>query len=142
MVVAGAGSVLVSCSGPPPDGPPVIVVGEDVCASCDMIISDERFACASVAETDRGPSPRLFDDLNCQITYERAHPDEHFLYRWVHDYSGGGWIPAEDAFYVRADALRTPMASGTAAFASREDARALVDSLGEGEIIRDDEREP
>lgn len=137
-----AGSVLVSCGGPSPDGPPVVVVGDDVCASCNMIISDERFACASVAETDRGSVPRLFDDLNCQIAYERAHPDERFGHRWVHDYAGGGWITAEDATYVRSGALRTPMASGTAAFASPDDARALLDSLGEGEIIRDSERGP
>lgn len=109
-----------SCGGRDAAAPPVVRYGESVCADCGMIISDERFACAMIADT---PSEReaslLFDDIGDMLRYEREHGDVHAVRRWVHDYSDKSWLPAEHALYVRSPAIRSPMASGIAAFATR-----------------------
>lgn len=103
-------------------GPPTIVLGDTVCDECGMIVSDARFATATVVEGPRGAEARAFDDFNCQINYERAHPAEPVTARWSHDYLSTAWMPTEDASFLRSPGLRTPMGSGVAAFADRADA--------------------
>lgn len=126
---------LTGCGESDPTAPPQITYGVSVCVDCDMIISDERFASATIVQDDRGgATPLLFDDVGDQIRYERAHPDLEILARWVHDYQTKEWVRADAAFYVRSDRLHTPMASGIAAFAREEDARALATEL-EAEVI-------
>lgn len=95
-----------------------------------MIISDERYATALVVEDDRGrPEALLFDDAGDQIIYERENPTGTVLARWVHDQQTHAWLPAESAWYIRAESLPTPMASGIAAFAHKADAERMAGEL-------------
>ncbi|MGE3163913.1 MAG: nitrous oxide reductase accessory protein NosL [Planctomycetota bacterium] len=130
VVVAGCGSAA-------PDGPPAIRVGDSVCDECGMIISDERFATATIGVGVRGPEPKLFDDFNCQARYEAEHSEMEIVARWSHDYIGAQWLRTEQAHFVTSVGLRTPMASRTVAFAKPEDARALQQSIG-GELLNFD----
>ncbi len=129
--------MLAGCGDEVAGGPPTVRLGEDVCDLCDMIISDERFATATIIEGERGPEPILFDDFNCQINYEREHPDLVVLERWVHDHATLAWLPADAATYLRSDTLHTPMASGIAAFTDRAGAEALQQKV-EGEVLTDE----
>lgn len=131
----GAGiSFATGCDRQASEGPPAIRLGDSVCVQCNMIISDVRFATATIVEGPRGPEPRLFDDFNCQVNHEIENPDLPILRHWVHDHAQPRWIDAADAHFVIAAALRTPMASHTAAFASQADAETTAKALG-GEIL-------
>lgn len=132
-VVLAAVAVLVGCDDNAADAPPQVRLGESPCALCNMIISDERFATATIIEGPRGPEPRLFDDFNCQAQWEAAHADQNIVARWSHDYSTTEWIRTEDAVFVTSPELRTPMASKTAAFATRDAAERARAEVG-GEV--------
>jgi len=116
----------VGCQRGPGDGPPVVRLDNDQCHQCGMIISDERFAAATIIVADRGPEPLLFDDYNCQVNYETEHPDAKIHARWVHDHGSRAWINAEAASFIMSSELRTPMGSNTAAFANPEAAQAAL----------------
>ncbi len=124
-----------ACRQQSPDTPPTVHLDDDMCAQCGMIISDERFACATIIEDDRGlPKPLLFDDLNCLANHQSANPGLTVLRRWVHDHATRTWLPAEDAVYLVSPDLPTPMASHAAAFESRASAEALQRDVG-GDIL-------
>ncbi len=133
--LAAAG--LSGCGRGVESGPPTVRLGETPCAQCGMIISDERFATASVFEGPRGPEARLFDDFNCQRNYEAEQSGETVVARWSHDHSSSAWITTEQAYFVRSPALRTPMASGMAAFGTAQGAESLRREIG-GEVMRFD----
>lgn len=123
-VLAGMGLAIMGCERPDETGPPTVRLGEDVCAECNMIISDRRWATATILQGPRGPEARLFDDYNCQVNYENAHGGETIMARWSHDHGGGGWLPTENATFLISDTLRTPMGSRMAAFSDANGARA------------------
>jgi copper chaperone NosL len=87
-----------------------------------MIINDERFAASILVEGARGAEPRLFDDIGDLIVYEARNPDLRVLARYVKDHSSTEWLAAESAVFLRSPSLHTPMASGIAAYATRESA--------------------
>ena len=126
---------LAACGAVDPNAAPTIVPDASVCVECDMIISDLRFATALVVRDERGGGRALlFDDLGDQLIHEREHPEYDVLARWVHDFATTQWLPAEDACYLRSAQFPTPMASGLAAFASREAAEAKA-AEHSGEVI-------
>jgi copper chaperone NosL len=94
--------------------PPSIRYGEDACARCRMIISDDRFAAALV--TRDGETMR-FDDVGCLVEHEAGRPSSPAAAAcWVRDSTGGGWLDARAATYVRSPEGRSPMAYGLTAF--------------------------
>jgi len=116
------------------DGPPAIHLGNSVCDQCNMIISDERFATATIISGPRGPEPRLFDDFNCQINYETEHAEQTVLGRWSHEHDDSQWLATKDAYFLISPRLRTPMASQAAAYISKEAAEQAKEEHG-GEIM-------
>ncbi len=104
--------------------PPVIRYGEDACAHCRMIINEPPYA--SAVETAEGEI-RKYDDFNCMFRdSERSRPRRY----WVHDYGKPDrWLDGMKTFYVRADALQTPMGSRTLAVATREEAERKAQQL-------------
>jgi len=125
---------LVGCRGDDASGPPAVRYGDSICVECGMIISDERFATATIVQGDRGNEPLLFDDFNCQMIFEAKHTDLIVTDRWSHDHSSSEWLHMADAWYVKSDKLHTPMASHIAAFSTREAAEAFASPL-EGETL-------
>ena len=130
--------------------PPDIRYGEDVCAECNMIISDPRFAAAYA----RGRNPRAavrargdiqsrvrareamqnnaqlqqlaFDDIGDMLLYATKHPEQKIVGSYVHDYQTEEWLDAADAHFVISSAIATPMGHGIAAFATEENAQAFA----------------
>ncbi len=128
-LIAAAGLALTGCGNQPADGPPAIRLGHDVCAECNMIISDARWATATIVPGPRGPEPRLFDDFNCQVNFENEHADAEIVARWSHDHATAEWLRTEGAHFLFTRDLRTPMGSNAAAFAGRTDAEAAAGAI-------------
>lgn len=123
--------------GAKPSGPqpPDIAFGRDVCEQCGMIISEARFACATVL--DDGNSHK-FDDIGEMVMYHMDHPDQQVSAYFVHDYNTEKWMRGEPAFYVQSDSLKTPMGHGLAAFAAKADAEAYAAKVA-GKVFNFDE---
>jgi len=102
--------------------PPEIAYGQDVCERCGMIISEDKFA---AAYWTAGGQERRFDDIGGMIAYDTENSEDVASY-WVHDFGTGEWMRAEEATYVLDSNLMTPMGFGIAAFADKEQARALA----------------
>lgn len=120
---------LASCDEAPTDGPPTVRLAHDLCAECNMIISDERWATATIVEGTRGPESRLFDDFSCQVRYEHTHPELAIIARWSHDHATLEWIPTESAVFLVSDSIVSPMGSGMAAFMSVNFAASPLNSV-------------
>lgn len=113
----GAGTLLVialvSGCGKPDDGPQPIALGEDDCGLCRMIISEQNYA----AQARFDGKVENYDDIGC--LGERLGGAAQPQAMWVADQSSGAWIDARAAVFVHAPELKTPMASGLAAFSDR-----------------------
>ncbi len=124
-------ATISACTAPQPDAPPAIFLDDDMCAQCGMIISDKRFAGATIVRNDREEQePLLFDDFNCMVTHEQALTEYTVVRRWVHDHGTGAWVNAREATYLCSPSLRTPMASHVAAFEQRTSAASMRNSIG------------
>lgn len=130
--------VLAACRAPAvdPARPPAIRYGEDICDRCGMIISDERFAAGLVVETEPGRyDQRIFDDIGGMFAYMAEEGDAlPIVAAYVHDYGNKEWIRAEDARFVQAADLHSPMGFGLAAFALENDAAAQA-AAWQGQVL-------
>jgi copper chaperone NosL len=126
-----AAALLSACSSQP-EGPrpPEILYEQDVCVSCGMIISEARFAAATVLTDGEG---RKFDDIAEMLVYHMEHPTEQVAAWFVHDYEDEHWIRAETAYFVHSDALKSPMGGNIVAFEDETAANALAAEL-QGEV--------
>ncbi len=131
LVLAGASA---GCGRESGIAPPEIRYGQDTCAVCGMIISDERFAAGLVTGTAPRYQALAFDDLGCLLGYERDTPDAPVAARYVRDFQAPQWRAAETAFYVHGPALHSPMAFNLAASADAAGAAALAAARG-GDVL-------
>jgi copper chaperone NosL len=113
--------------------PPDIRYGEDVCAECNMIISDPRYAAAYAHEISAGRYEQLaFDDIGDMLVHAAKHPEHKVVGWYVHDYKSEEWLEAPSAHFVVSSEIVTPMGHGFAASATEEDAQALaLETAGE-----------
>lgn len=97
-------------------GPEPINYGKDACDHCRMTIMDSKFGAELV--TSKGKVFK-FDDVNCMVNFGAKLPgglDEaaHVL---VADMEQPfTLVPVQEACFVRADEVRSPMGSRVAAF--------------------------
>ncbi len=105
--------VLLAACAKPDNGPQPIALGEDDCGLCKMIISEQNYA----AQARFDGTTEKYDDIGC--LGERLAGATAPQAMWVADQRSGAWIDARAAVYVHAPELKTPMASGLAAFADR-----------------------
>jgi copper chaperone NosL len=134
LALAAALLLLQGCGGGATLDPPEISYGQDVCVQCGMIVSDERFAAATV-ERDAGGrvSKAILDDFGCLLARETAGAT--MLRRWVRAHAGDAWIDAERATFLHSRAIHSPMAFGLAAFADPAKATEAGRTLG-GDVLR------
>lgn len=113
--------LLAGCPAPaqPLDAPPDVRYAVDPCDRCQMIVSEERFAAAYV--TPAGET-RRFDDLGCLTAFLQERPEE-VAQAWAHDHETRAWVRAQEATFVRAPGVITPM--GTGLVAARTNGQAL-----------------
>lgn len=115
--------------------PPAIRYGEDLCAECNMVISDPRFAAGYVYEVSEGRYRSLaFDDIGDLLVHMAKHPEHTIIAWYVHDYQSEEWLDATTAYYVVGEQIRTPMNHGIAAHATEAAATAMAVSLA-GEVM-------
>ncbi|HET9053813.1 MAG TPA: nitrous oxide reductase accessory protein NosL [Cyclobacteriaceae bacterium] len=108
--------LLFSCK-PEPEA---LRYGHDVCHTCKMTLVDKKYGAELV--TAKGKVYK-FDDVNCMAGFIHSGylNDQTISLTLITDYAQPGTlIPAEAAFYLKSDNLRSPMASGIAAFGSGE----------------------
>lgn len=115
-------------------GPRPINFGNDSCAFCKMTLMDPHYGAEIV--TKKG---KVFvaDDVNCLVKYIKsgslAADDIAGIY--VTDYSRKGvLLDVQKAVYLRSEVLKTPMASGLAAFAKLEELNTIRTSAN-GEVL-------
>lgn len=111
VAIAAAGAAAACRTGA--DGPPRIDVDRTACAHCGMLISEPVYAAAYQA---RGAEARVFDDIKCLLEAAGGEPDRTSLRFWFHDARDGAWIAGDQAVFVAAPSLRTPMGGGLVAF--------------------------
>jgi copper chaperone NosL len=120
--------LLAACStGSGEPQPPEIHYGEDVCDACGMLISDAKFAAATVEEDG---TAHKFDDIGDLVSHYAAHPGTKVKAYFVHDYPSEKWLRAENAYFVKSEQIHTPMAHGIAAYADRVTAEAAAQKYG------------
>lgn len=119
--------MTVTCSNSPDlETPPEIRYGEDACDRCLMIINEARYAASYVTEAG---DVRRFDDIGEMFAYTQEVPETIIVF-WVHDYEKEEWIKGNEAHYVAADGLRTPMGFDIVAFSTLEEAESLAAETG------------
>lgn len=136
VLIAGflVAATASSCAKPTdPLAAPDIAYGEDVCEQCGMIISEARFAAASIVEVDGNTAPRRFDEVGDMLAYHRTNSDIPVRRWYVHDYDTEAWLDAEAAYFVVANEIRGPMGSKIAAFSTHERASEFASAVA-GEV--------
>jgi copper chaperone NosL len=96
--------------------PEPLQFGTDLCHTCKMTIMDHKFGGEVV--TRKGKVYK-FDDVNCMVNFLNSGylEEREIVYKLVVDYAQPGkLIDATTAFYVKSAEVRSPMASGVAAF--------------------------
>lgn len=110
--------VLAGCGSPQPA---TVVVGQDLCEHCQMLITDARFVTQVV--TTKGKAYK-FDSIECMVDFlaTDALAADEIHSAWVTDYNEPGkWIKAEEARYLQSVNIRSPMGANLAAFSSLQD---------------------
>lgn len=118
------GLFLAACaqqSGEP--RPPTLAIGRDVCDACGMIISEAKFAAATV--TADGKTLK-FDDAGEMFSYHAKNANLQVRGWFVHDYNSQQWIPGTTAFYVVAKDVKSPMGTGVVAFGDKNAAETFA----------------
>ncbi len=120
--------LMLSCS----KGPEPIVVGRDVCEYCKMVIADKRFAAEVITKKGR---VYKFDAIECMIAYYNEN-EQDIRSAYVVDFnSPNTFLPAESAYYVRSEGIRSPMGMNLSAFKSKEEAERAIREAKGGEIL-------
>jgi copper chaperone NosL len=116
-ITVGILLLLISCS----TQPVPIEFGKDACYTCKMTMMDPKFGAEIV--TKKGKVYK-FDDVNCMLgfyhsDFEEQEKIKHLLV--VNFAQPGQLIDATNSWYLKSDSIRSPMASGIAAFATDEE---------------------
>lgn len=127
MLLAASLVFLFGCEPEIGDGPPNLNLGQDLCVHCNMIISDQRYAAASIVLIDGKKRVLAFDDTGDLLDYHVANPQIEVIKRYVGDANTRAWIEFEKAHFVHAPTVHTPMGSGILAYASEADAQAAAE---------------
>ncbi len=95
--------MLAACAPEQSTGPAEVRWDRDVCARCNMAVSDRHYA-AQLRGAAAGERTRLykFDDLGCAVIWleQQDWKDDPRTEIWVTDYESGEWLDAREASYV------------------------------------------
>jgi copper chaperone NosL len=118
--------IITSCS----KQPQPINYGEDECEFCKMIVMDKRYGAELV--TDKGKI-YFFDSIECLVGYidNQKMTKDNYTSLWVSNYADpGNIIDAENAIYLKNDALRSPMGLNTLAVETEIQLEPIVKEYG------------
>jgi copper chaperone NosL len=125
-------AVVLSACQEPPAKPVDIKTETDQCTSCKMPIQDARYAAEMV---DHNGTMRKFDEVGCLVTYIKNKVPRHdFRAIFVSDYDGKQWLKADEAVFVKSEAIKTPSDGGVVAFRDKTRADAVASQF-KGQVI-------
>ena len=120
-------AILSACT-PKPEP---LAYNSDTCHACKMTLTDEKYGAELV--TTKGKVFK-FDDINCMVNFFNSGDvaETDIAFKLVMDYSNParGLFPADEAFYLFSDQLRSPMASEVAAFEKEDSMKAMKKKIG------------
>lgn len=113
--------------------PAKINYGEDICAACLMIISEQKYSAQYILSDG---SVKKFDDIGCMVNYIKNTQNEidRISAIYVRDFESNNWINAKEADFVYSWQIKTPMGYGFIAFTNDYEARNFIKSNGGKEI--------
>lgn len=117
--------------------PKPIKYGVDQCAYCKMTVSDARFGTQLISKKGRVYN---FDDVQCMIAYVKEQKIEKDAVAafYLPDFESKNLVIAEEMFYLKSEALKSPMRGNIAAFSTEADLIKVQGSLGGERISWDD----
>lgn len=118
--------------------PEPLVYGTDMCHACKMTLMDPKFGAEIV--TKKGKVYK-FDDVNCLVNFYSSDYEERSNLQQivVADFATENkLIDVTSAYFIRAEAVRSPMASGVAAFGSQDELNSF-NNQWKGELLTWDE---
>lgn len=121
---------LSSCSA----GPEPFAFGKDLCHTCKMGIIDPKFGAELI--TKKGKIYK-FDDVSCLNHYLKSNATETSDIRQllvINFEKENDFLPIDQAVFVLGPAVKSPMGSHAAAFASRDKAEKMNATL-QGELL-------
>ena len=121
---------LSSCS----SGPEPFAFGKDLCHTCKMGIIDPKFGAELI--TKKGKVYK-FDDVSCLNFYLRSNatePADISQLQVINFEKENDFLPIDQAIFIHGPAVKSPMGSHAAAFASRDKAEKMNTSL-QGELL-------
>jgi copper chaperone NosL len=125
-------SVLLAACQEPTAKPVDIRTEIDKCNNCKMGISDVRYAAELV---DKAGTMRKFDEIGCLVSYIKSKaPQRDYRAAFAMDYDGKEWLKSDEAFYVKSEAIKTPMNGGIVAFKDKARAEAVAGQF-KGQVI-------
>ena len=131
LIIAG----LQACSSHA--GPKPINYGVDQCAKSKINKKDARFGTQLITKKGRVYN---FDDVQCMIAYvkEGQSKREEIAAFYLPDFQTQELMPAESMFYLKSEALKSPMRGDIAAFASKVDMESVLSEVGGTMLTWDD----
>lgn len=121
---------LSSCS----TGPEPFAFGKDLCHTCKMGIIDPKFGAELI--TKKGKIYK-FDDVSCLNHYLKSNATETSDIRQllvINFEKENDFLPIDQVVFVLGPAVKSPMGSHAAAFASRDKAEKMNATL-QGELL-------
>lgn len=101
-----------------------IKLNKDNCEYCKMTITDGRFASELITKKGR---VYKFDDLRCMINYKSDNNNVECKIHFVNEFTSNNLlIPAENAFFVLSESIRSPMGGNIAAFSENTKAQKFA----------------
>lgn len=118
---------LQACQGG--NKPKPIKYGTDQCAYCKMTVSDPRFG--TQLQTKKGRTYN-FDDVQCMIAYVKEKNVEKMdvAVFYLPDFTTNELLPADKLFYLKSEALKSPMRGNIAAFSKHSDLEKIKETVG------------
>ena len=112
--------LFLGCSEEKEIKPSNIKYGEDLCAACSMIISEELYSSQYILTNG---DVKKFDDIGCMIDHIKKKEGEldRISAVFVRDYNSNQWINAKDAYFLHSRLIITPMGHGIIGFSNKED---------------------
>ena len=119
------GVMLIACKVEPEP----LHYGKDGCHTCKMTLMDNKFGAEIV--TTKGKIYK-FDDVNCMLAFynSNAVPTSDMKDILIVNFSRPEtMIDARNALYLKAEQIKSPMASNVAAFETNEELKQMNESL-------------
>jgi copper chaperone NosL len=118
--------MMLACS----TEPQALEYGKDGCFACKMTLMDKKFGAEIV--TTKGKVYK-FDDVNCMITYVNTSTlnERDIAHQLVVDFATPEkFVDANQAFFLKSENIKSPMASQVAAFSKKEELENVKMELG------------